>query len=149
VNLDQPANHPVLESLARRGPGRPLIERHDAVPNAYLACGCHPDVVERLWDELGKALRTDCRWLIHHTPVLVHPKGLILAAGTGTRYALRLPPGAAAAASSAGLTAETTWSGGQRLDLRAAHGPDWVFGAWVAAEAGWVRAVYDAASETS
>jgi hypothetical protein len=39
--------------------------------------GSHPDVVERLWKQLGPALPEDCR-------------GIVLALGMGTQYGLQL-----------------------------------------------------------
>jgi hypothetical protein len=145
MQLAQPANTLVLESLARSGAGKPEIEGHDAVPaaDAYLRCGCHPDVVERVWDQLGAALPQDCRRLVHGTPALVHPNGLILAVGMGTQYGLRILLSDRDAASQAGAKTTTVWSGGGGMDIRATYGADWVFGAWLAAEPAWCRAVFD------
>ena len=142
--LDQPANARVLAALARLGPGKPEVMRHDAVPDAYLRCGCHPDIVERLWDQLGPALPQDCRLLIYGTPALAHASGLILALGMGTRYALRIPPSCIQAAKDAGADTINTWSGGGRMDIQVDYGEDWIFGSWLALESTWCRAVYEA-----
>jgi hypothetical protein len=59
-----------------------------------MTLGAHPDLLARLWDELGGALPVDCRWIVFGTPVLVHPKtGMLFGFGGGTHtYAFRLPP---------------------------------------------------------
>ena len=144
MRLSQPPNDKVLACLSRRSPDAPALQKHDAVANAYLRCGCHPDVVERLWDELGASLAQDCRCLIHDTPALAHPaSGLILAVGIGTRYGLRIPAACIAAAQAAGAPTLNTWSGGGRMDICQDYGEDWVFGSWLATELTWCRAVYE------
>lgn len=146
--LEQPRNARVLATLSGRAAGRPALERYDAVPAdaAYLGSGCHPDVVERLWEQLNPQLPGDCRHLVHGLPALVHPGGLILAIGLGTQYAIRLLPSDYAEAAAAGARSHSAPSVGAAADLRLSHGADWVFGAWLAQEPDWCRAVHDAAS---
>ncbi|MFO1435053.1 MAG: hypothetical protein U1F34_01270 [Gammaproteobacteria bacterium] len=62
----------------------------DAIANAYYGAGCHPEIVERLWEQLNGALPTDCRSHLRCTPALVHPGGVILALGMGTAYGMYL-----------------------------------------------------------
>jgi len=105
----------------------PAVASADSVANAYYGQGSHPDVVERGWDELGRAVPAQCRCLVHGTPALLHPTaGALLAFSLGTRYYVRrpsdrMPAGAEAAA---GL------------------GPAWSLGDWASVEPDWCAAVY-------
>ena len=85
---------------------RPAFALPDAAGDPYYEQGSHPDVVERLWGEIGTALPTDCRCLVHGTPALVHPTaGVVLAFSMGTGYFVRLPSGSVESASSFPLRA--------------------------------------------
>jgi hypothetical protein len=54
--------------------------------------GTHPDLVQRVWDEITTELPVDCRWVVYDRPVLVRPDtGIIFAFAGGTGYAMRLP----------------------------------------------------------
>lgn len=147
MQIAQPANTQVLAALSRNAGGKPDVARHDAMPatQAYMGSGCHPDVVQRLWEQLGAALPQDCRYLVYGTPALVHPDGLILAVGMGTSYGLRILPSLSTAAADAGAKTIMTWSGGGGMDICDAYGPDWIFGSWSALEPDWCKAVYAAA----
>jgi hypothetical protein len=62
--LDHPANTDVVRSLLRKKGGTASIVGPDAFrdPNdPYIRCGSHPDVVERVWDQLGHGLPSGCR----------------------------------------------------------------------------------------
>jgi len=97
----------------------------------YLNAGCHPDIVERLWDQIGKTLAIDCRCLIHGVPGLVDPRsGLILALGMGTQYAVRIPDTLIPQALASGAKTTTTWSGGRQTNIAEIFGKNWVFGHW-------------------
>src|SRR4051812_26044401 len=75
------------------GEDLPLIsDRRRADP--YMSQGSHPDVVARVWDELGEALPRDCRALAKGgKPVLAHPDtDRIFALPRGTAYALWVIP---------------------------------------------------------
>jgi hypothetical protein len=143
-----PENAGALAYLAH---GRPAADAGFGPPPAdvdRLHLGTHPDVVDWLWDTLNAALPTDCRWLIFDGPALVHSgSGLILAAGIGTQYALRLLADDIASAVGGGSelvhtfkTVETT------LDLPATFGAEWVFGRFDEREPAWLRARYEGAA---
>lgn len=122
----------------------PAFARPDSVPDPYWNCGCHPDVVERLWDQIGAGLPSGCRCLVHGTPALVHPgSGAILAIGIGTQYGLRLPGALAADAIKAGAKTRTVWTNGGDMDTQRELGDDWVFGAWLPDELSWFKRVYE------
>jgi hypothetical protein len=109
----------------------PAIAPPESAADPYYGQGSHPDVVERVWDELGRAVPAECRCLVRGTPALVQPAaGVVLAFSLGTRYYVRLPAGVAS-----GDTAEVE----AELGLER----DWAPGRWDAAEPGWCRAVYD------
>jgi hypothetical protein len=111
-----------------------------------LHLGTHPDIVDWLWDKLNAALPVDCRWLVFDGPALVDPaSGVILAAGIGTQYALRLlPEDVATAVASGSELVHAFRTVGAALDLPATFGSDWVFGRYQAREQGWLRARYEA-----
>ncbi len=139
------ANAKVLAYLRRK----PLIQPafvwyRETSRDAYYEAGSHPDIVERLWDQIGAALPSDCRSLVYGTPALTHPiSGAILAIGIGTEYGLRLVEPGLSAALAAGAKTITTWTGGGSTDLRAECGADWLFGCWATAEPTWCRQTFD------
>jgi hypothetical protein len=146
----QPQNAKVLAFLAKRVPGSAVVVAFDAVADPYYRCGCHPDIVERLWNQLGAALPADCRCIVHGTPALAHPgTGVIIGVGIGTQYGLRVPAPLVRQAVQAGAMKSTRWSGGATMAIDAELGEDWVFGAWLAAESGWCDAAYRAASNAA
>lgn len=140
LDLRHPENSGVLAWLASRAPTAPPIQRPSAVPDPEAGAGAHPDVVERLWRQLGQALPRAARALVYGTPALVHPeRGVVLAVAIGTTYALRIPPTAFQAAIARGLKRVHRFATvGQTLDL-AAFGPSWCFGAWLDSERSWVE----------
>src|SRR5262245_33657274 len=104
----------------------------------YWHCGSHPDVVERVWDQLGKHLPDDCRRVVLGTPALIHPRsGVILAIAIGTQYALRVPNRVVQEGLPDGTRTQNTWSTGAHVDIRQEIGRDWIFGTWASAEEDW------------
>lgn len=126
------------------------------VEEPYLRLGAHPELVERLCEELPKNLPQDCRWIVYGTPALVHPDtGIVFAFGGGTHtYALRLPPSSLGDARAAGAKTVREYPAypelgisASRLDL-AQIGPDWIFGGWHQGEDHWCLAAYEYAATT-
>jgi hypothetical protein len=145
MQLDQPKNHAILLRNRALHPEAPAIARPEDLRIAYMGSGCHPDIVERIWDAIGTSLPEDCRFLVYGVPALVHPSSqLIFAMGVGTQYALRLLPAVVEEAKTAGAKTTTTWSGGSKMHIDQEFGADWVFGAWLSQEPGWCQAVYNA-----
>jgi len=159
VNFEHPANHSILaylsnpDRLARSVSAAKSMRSCSPteVENPYDRLGTHPDLLERLWDQLGKILPNDCRWLLFGTPVLVHPdSGVIFAFGGGTHtYALRLPAPERAAALAAGAETVYRYPAYPQLGILASVldlatiGDEWIFGSWRRAEEQWCRAAYD------
>ena len=144
VDTAHPANSGVLRALQRKHPEGVSIVPPDGVAQPYLRCGCHPEVVERIWDRLGAATPLDCRCILGGTPALVHPTtGVILATGYGTAYCVRVPLEHLADALRGGAKTSQRWAGGTETDIRDEYGDDWVFGGWSERETVWVRAAYD------
>jgi hypothetical protein len=129
---------PVLgEELPPPRTGRPR--------DPYINQGCHPDVVSRVWDQLGKGLPRDCRAQAKGRPVLAHPAtDRILAFALGTAYALRLTPGDLERALETGASTVMEWSIGPATDLAEVAGPGWIWGRSADDEAGWLRNTYAA-----
>jgi hypothetical protein len=141
--LDRPENSGALRYLAH---GRSPDEAAFGPPPADLDrwhLGTHPQVVARLWDVLNAPLPADARTLVFDGPALVHPTGIILAAGMGTQYVLRLLPVDRDAAVAAGAEVQHDFrTVGTSLDLPATFGPEWVFGRYDEREPAWLLAAY-------
>jgi hypothetical protein len=139
------ANLGVIRYLERRKPPRaqsPDVRAPGDPKHDYLGLGCHPDVVERVWKEIGRKLPQESRQVVLDTPALVHPpSGTLLAVAIGTSYAVRLPSSVGASAVPRAKT-EILWSNGTRLDLAHEFGGDWVAGSWSAAEEMWCVAKF-------
>jgi hypothetical protein len=139
-----PANQGVLRYLNGDAPHAPLMALPESVPDPYFGQGSHPDIVERIWDELGKAVPA-YRCLLYGVPVLVHPgTGVVMAIAGGTRYALRLLEEAWEEAQQAGARTVARGSDGGELNLRETLGEDWIFGGWLKQEITWCRNLFDA-----
>jgi hypothetical protein len=123
------------------------------VKDPYLTLGTHPDLVMRLWDELGGSLPVDGRVIAYGMPALVRPdSGVILGFAGGTQmYAMRLDHDAAAEARAAGLATVYTYPPVPKVRPEAivvdagAFGETWVFGRWHASELAWFASGYLAA----
>lgn len=140
-----PENQGVLKYLGRGAKSRcPLIAAPDSVADPYMGQGSHPDIVQRVWDELGTSLPATCRCLVYGTPALVqNHTGIVLAICNGTQYNLRLTPEDLQAALAKGAATRTRWSTGEEMDCVAELGPDWVFGGWFKEEGRWCRDMYE------
>ena len=145
VDAAHPANVGVLKYLeGRTPPSSPLTCSPSSVKNPYYTLGSHPDIVERLWEQLQAALPVDCRWIVYRTPVLLHPRGIVLAAALGTTYAIRLTEEHLKVGIARGAKTLNRYAGGRELDVQREFGDDWIFGGWFSEEAAWCRAAYDA-----
>lgn len=126
----------------------------DQVDDPYMKLGTHPDLVERVWRDLGGSLSIPCQWVVFGTPVLAHPRtGVVFALAGGTVYALRLPRQEFTEAVESGAervhnfpaypvlgVSASTW------DLRTL-GPGWIFGRWDRRENDWCLAAHQAAEK--
>lgn len=139
-NISIPENALVVNYLRRNGKPVPLVAATGSAADPYQSLGSHPDIVARVWDQLGAALRRHARWIVCGTPGLVEPgSGLILAFACGTQYCLRLPDCALEEAQKAGVKTFNRWSTGEAMDTRQSLGSNWVFGAWLKQEEQWLR----------
>ena len=144
IDLKHPANSGILSYLSRgEAAALPPTRPPEAIQHAYYTLGSHPDIVERIWDQLSKALPADARCVVYRTPALVHPRGIVLATALGTSYGLRVPKSLMGDARKAGAKTSHTYGGGFTLDLEKEFGPDWIFGGWFKEEETWCRAAYD------
>lgn len=124
--------------FAATAPDRPVVASVQTVADPYYRLGTHPDLVERLWDQLTGALPVDCRVALFGSPALIEPHTATVfafAGGTHT-YALRLPTRERDEAIRAGATRVRRYPNGDTLDLDA-FGPAWVFGGWFRDEPKW------------
>jgi len=104
----------------------------------YREAGAHPDIVERLWDQLGKKLPALSKALVFGTPALVHQaSGVVLAFALGTEYALRLPRRIWRETRPDGLRTVALWTRGDSTDIQQECGKEWVFGSFAADEIAW------------
>ncbi|MEM4248109.1 MAG: hypothetical protein QXH80_02485, partial [Candidatus Nanoarchaeia archaeon] len=111
-------NHKVLKYIGRGEKSlNPLIASPDSEKYPYLSQGSHPDIVQRVWDELGAILPKECRCLIHDTPALIHDKtGIVLAICNGTQYNLRLTADDIREALDRGVSTKTRWTNGEEMN---------------------------------
>jgi hypothetical protein len=138
-------NEGIVRYLERKSgsPSLPDVRPPRDNQRDYWECGAHPDIVERVWDQLGKALPVECRQVILGSPTLVHPdSGVILAIAIGTQYGLRLPSRVSLEPVAAGMRTKTVWSGGSQMDIQQEFGTDWVFGTWSSDEEAWCLEVF-------
>jgi hypothetical protein len=138
-------NRLVLAYLRKRGKSEVLSAAPDSVRDPYHQQGSHPEIVERVWDQIASQLPVDCRRLVYGTPALVQPASdVIFAFCLGMTYCLRLTPALLEEALQRGLKTSTAWSGGGTTNAARIFGADWVFGAWKPQELQWCREVYAA-----
>jgi hypothetical protein len=149
MNVRHAANAGIVRYLERPGhaAGRPDVRAPRDDRRDYWESGAHPDIVERLWDQLGRDLPVECRRVVLGSPALVHPAaGVVLAMALGTQYGLRLPASALRNGLPAGVRTANVWSNGSRMDIQQAFGADWIFGGWSADELTWcVQAFHELA----
>ena len=147
VDPSHPANRLALGALRSRAPQAQPVVPADEANDPYYRCGCHPETVERTWDDIGKQLPSDGRCVVYGTPAVVQPKsGVILALGMGTSYGLRVPEEILPAALAAGCRQSQEWGkkgSGHVTSLIEQYGPDWVFSPWLKDDLVWCRAAYE------
>ena len=88
--INNPANRALRRHRESWGQGQAIspLAFPDEVTQPYYSLGTHPDLVERLWDELGKVLPVDCRAVFYGSPALLHPEtGTVFGFAGGTQYA--------------------------------------------------------------
>jgi hypothetical protein len=125
-----PVNDRVFAYLDPVGPAPPGRAR-----DPYYETGHHPDMVERVWKELGADLPDHARCQVNGNPVLAHvASGAVLAFPRGTSYALWLTPDAAATCD---LSPRHRWGNGSVTDLQATLGDGWFWGHFDAREPEW------------
>jgi hypothetical protein len=121
----------------------PVTLPDDPKRDYYLKAGSHPDVVARVWDQLGKTLPRSCRALVFGTPALVHHEsGTVIAFALGTEYAIRLPRSISRRGRPGGLRTVAKWAGGSRTDIERECGMEWIFGSYAADEISWCEEAF-------
>lgn len=146
LDPSHPLNAQVLHHVRRvkQHDPRPIADPDDH-PDPYMEAGSHPDVVARVWDQLGRSLPGDCRAMLYGGPALIESRsGVVIALAYGTQYAIRIPPDYRPHAIQAGCTLEQTWSTGGKTNLVEVLGDGWVFGNYAAAESKWLAQTYRA-----
>ena len=140
MDLETPQNQSVLAYLRRPSATRiPLLPvvRPDEFHGPYDELA-HPEVVQRIWDDLGSPLPRDFRRIVYSRPALVHPiTATIFVLGLGTLYALRLPPSLIALALSRGAFTSIQSTFGGEMNAQRDLGNNWGVGRWFAEEAKW------------
>jgi hypothetical protein len=138
-------NQGVLKYLSRGEKSlNAVIAEPNSVKDPYLSQGSHPDIVQRVWDEIGAILPKNCRCLIYGTPAIVHDRtGIVIAICNGTQYNLRLTADDLREAIAKGAATQTRWSNGEVMDSLEVLGADWIFGGWFKEEDLWCRDTYN------
>jgi hypothetical protein len=139
----------VLKYLNKGKTNQPLIANPNSVPDPYYQQGSHPDVVERIWDQIASALPKDCRCLVYGIPALVHPKsGIIFAFTGGTVYYLRVPSTLVNEILQSGVRTYAQRAEGD-IDTQRDLGSDWIFGTWSSKEIEWCNMLFTQLNEIS
>ena len=143
LDPDNPANHPVLDTLREAAANaRPLTPFSEA-GDPYFEAGSHPEIVGFMWERLSKKFPDESRCLVYGTPSVIQPvSGVILAIGMGTQYCQRILPESIESAAAIGCTPTHSWGNGDTTDLRDVFGPYWVFGSFGEESIEWFRAAY-------
>ena len=149
TSVRQPLNDGVIRYLER---AKRFLD-DDRAPRPehldYWESGSHPDIVERVWDQLGKALPVESRRVVCGTPALLNPASKVLiAVSMGTQYAIRLPSAVLASRIPSDARVETTWSTGGGLNVQMEFGPAWIFGSYAREEEAWCRQSFDEHAES-
>lgn len=146
IDIISPLNQHVLNYLGRGEKAlKPTIAAPGSVPDPYLGQGSHPDIVQRVWDELGAGLPQKCRCLVYGTPALVHNRtGIVIAICNGTQYNLRLTAADFQKAIAKGAKTKNRWSNGEEMDSLDVLGQGWIFGGWFTEEKQWLLNTYNA-----
>jgi hypothetical protein len=128
-------NDAVFAYLDPVGPSPPGRDREP-----YWETGHHPDIVERVWNQLGADLPERARCRVEGNPVLAHRESTaVVAFPRGTSYALWLSPDDRAASD---LSTTHRWGNGKVTDLATELGDGWYWGRFDAREPAWCRASY-------
>lgn len=147
VDFDHPANQAILTYLrqthVKYKAHLPVSTSPHFLKDPYRELGTHPELVERLWDELAEKIPFNCKWIVYGTPVLVNPlSGIIFGFAFGTKtYALRLPEKERQEMYAAGAKRHYDYNDGSSFDISEV-GDDWVLGGWITGERLWCMAAY-------
>jgi hypothetical protein len=158
--LEHPANRGILTAPSGSHcaffdepgdlPDFKTLDQIENVAAVYQFAGHHPEIVARVWDQLGGSLPVEGRCLVRWTPALVEPEsGVVLAVCYGTEYALRVPDEFLPDALAAGCNHSFDWGRttdrptDRPTDLRKDFGAGWVFGGFVREEPDWCRAAFE------
>jgi hypothetical protein len=158
IDLSHSANRGIVNYLKSRPTkvSQPQSDPADVDDPSYTL-GSHPDIVARLWDELGAALPQKCKWILYGTPVLAHPRtGVVFGFASGSlTYAIRLPPATRDAAIAAGALTRHDYPAYPELGLPASSldlatfGDGWIFGNWLPGEMEWCVSAFEHAGQAS
>lgn len=144
-SVRQPANDRVIGYLQKLR-GSAAEDEPAPLPGSpnYWEAGAHPDVVERIWEQLGRMFPPESRRVVCGTPALVNPDSKVLiAVGIGTAYAIRLPSSALLAGVPPTVRTEIVWTGGARFNVQTEFGSDWAAGSYMPEEVTWCRQAFD------
>jgi len=123
-------------------------ESRDEVPS-YKELHLHPEVSVWFWRTLAVALPGDCRTVVYGHAALQHPPtGLLIAVAFGTHYILRVSSQVVDGLKANDASFAKYIGKNQRVDLREAVGPDWVYGRFLQEELHWCRASCDLADQS-
>jgi hypothetical protein len=137
-------NQKLLMAKAISKNGAPVFSGENEGPDPYYCAGSHPDIVERVWVELGKNFPSESKCRIFGSPALYNPQtGLVFALCKGTQYCIRVPVSRVEEAKGLGLKESTTWSGGAVTNVSEEYGYGWLFGFWHAREEEFCKEVYE------
>ena len=139
-----------MDRYEKRPQGAKAVQLMDG--REYVCLCAHPDIIQRLWFELPRALPENCRDIVYGHPVLRHPRtGLILAFGLGTYYMLwtssRILEKMQFEKDDFIRVMPVDHKGKKAIDLREVLGQGWIYGRFREVELEWCRAAYGEAAK--
>jgi hypothetical protein len=138
----------LLRTMRTANPDAKPVRTPDQGPDPYFECGAHPDIVEHVWERLGKRLPKDARCLLFGTPALVQPtSGVVLVICMGTAYFLRVPSARRGDALATGHLQSIRWSPREVMNLEKDYGEDWFVGGSEGDEVTWCTEAFAAFSD--
>lgn len=131
LKLDIPENSPAYTFFANTSDTFKVVwtdEMEDSEKSSiYWHAGCHPEIVEYVWDTLGAVLAVNSCCTINGRPVLLHPKSsVLLAVCVGTHFVLRVIDDDINVAVAEDYKATSNWAA--QTELCRTFGPGWFVG---------------------
>jgi len=136
----EPSNQRVIKWLKEKNPSSHLMDNSiQKIQNVYASSGCHPDIIEHVWNMICELVPDVSKACIHGSPCAVNTKNhQIVAVSMGMTYAIKVLPAFISEANSIEREALASTLNSRAIDLKEAFGLDWFFGEFEDREIDWM-----------